>query len=97
MRDGIPVHLVIASPTTIGKPLIPSDGSITSPVATIPDFGAGGRGDRRGSARQAELLPVPYYHLVFTLPAAITRIPYQNKAQVYGILFVGHFRGFGIN
>jgi predicted Zn-ribbon and HTH transcriptional regulator len=39
------------------------------------------------AARQAELLPVPYYHVVFTLPAAIARIAYQNKAQVYGILF----------
>jgi len=39
------------------------------------------------AARQAELLPVPYYHVVFTLPAAIARIAYQNKAAVYGILF----------
>lgn len=39
------------------------------------------------AARQAELLPVPYYHLVFTLPAAIADIAYQNKAVVYGILF----------
>jgi len=39
------------------------------------------------AARQAELLPVPYYHVVFTLPAAIARIAYQNKARVYGILF----------
>jgi len=39
------------------------------------------------AARQAELLPVPYFHVVFTLPAEIARIAYQNKAQVYGILF----------
>ena len=39
------------------------------------------------AARQAELLPVPYYHVVFTLPAAIARIAYQNKAVVYAILF----------
>jgi hypothetical protein len=39
------------------------------------------------AARQAELLPVPYYHVVFTLPAEIARIAYQNKAHVYGILF----------
>jgi hypothetical protein len=38
-------------------------------------------------ARQAELLPVPYYHVVFTLPAAIGAIAYQNKAKVYGLLF----------
>jgi hypothetical protein len=39
------------------------------------------------AARQAELLPVPYYHLVFTLPAAIGTIAYQNKAAVYDLLF----------
>ena len=39
------------------------------------------------SERQAELLPVPYYHLVFTLPAPIADIAYQNKAVIYGILF----------
>jgi hypothetical protein len=36
--------------------------------------------------RQAELLPVEYYHVVFTLPAAIADIAYQNKAVVYGLL-----------
>src|SRR6266850_3817702 len=39
------------------------------------------------SERQAELLPVPYYHLVFTLPAAIADIAYYNKAVIYDILF----------
>jgi len=39
------------------------------------------------AARQAELLPVPYYHVVFTLPAALGAIAYQNKAKVYGLLF----------
>src|SRR5258705_1892687 len=37
--------------------------------------------------REAELLPVPYYHVVFTLPAQIADIAYQNKAAIYGILF----------
>jgi hypothetical protein len=37
--------------------------------------------------REAELLPVPYDHVVFTLPAAIGDIAYQNKAVVYDILF----------
>ena len=37
--------------------------------------------------RQADLLPVPYYHMVFTLPAPIADIAYQNKAVVYDILF----------
>ena len=38
-------------------------------------------------AREAELLPVPYFHLVFTLPSPIADIAYQNKAVVYDILF----------
>jgi hypothetical protein len=37
--------------------------------------------------REAELLPVPYYHVVFTLPAAIGAIAFQNKAAVYNLLF----------
>ncbi len=39
------------------------------------------------AARAAELLPVPYYHMVFTLPAPISDIAYQNKAIIYDILF----------
>jgi hypothetical protein len=38
-------------------------------------------------ARQADLLPVDYYHLVFTLPAPISDIALYNKSVVYGILF----------
>jgi Zn finger protein HypA/HybF involved in hydrogenase expression len=38
-------------------------------------------------ARQTELLPVDYYHVVFTLPAPIAAIAYYNKAVVYGLLF----------
>ena len=38
-------------------------------------------------ARQADLLPVEYYHLVFTLPATISDIAYYNKAVIYNILF----------
>jgi Putative transposase/Transposase zinc-binding domain len=37
--------------------------------------------------REAELLPVPYFHVVFTLPAAIGAIAYHNKAKLYGLLF----------
>jgi hypothetical protein len=36
--------------------------------------------------RQAELLPVPYFHVVFTLPGPIAEIAYQNKAVVYDLL-----------
>ncbi len=38
------------------------------------------------AARQAELLDVPYFHVVFTLPKPIADIAYQNKAVVYDIL-----------
>jgi hypothetical protein len=38
-------------------------------------------------ARQVDLLPVDYYHLVFTLPAPISDIAWYNKSVVYGILF----------
>ena len=37
--------------------------------------------------RQSELLDVPYYHVVFTVPEEIAAIAYQNKEVVYGILF----------
>ena len=37
--------------------------------------------------RQAELLPVEYFHVVFTVPEEIAAIAYQNKEVVYGILF----------
>src|SRR5881397_2409614 len=37
--------------------------------------------------REAELLPVPYFHVVFTLPAALRDIAYQNKAVIYDLLF----------
>ncbi|MEN8761527.1 MAG: IS91 family transposase [Thiogranum sp.] len=38
-------------------------------------------------ARRADLLPVEYYHVVFTLPAPVRDIAYYNKAVVYSILF----------
>jgi hypothetical protein len=37
--------------------------------------------------REAGLLPVPYFHVVFTLPAAIVDIAYQNKAAICDLLF----------
>lgn len=37
--------------------------------------------------REAELLPVPYFHVVYTLPGAIADIAYQNKAVIYDLLF----------
>jgi hypothetical protein len=38
-------------------------------------------------ARRAELLPVEYFHVVFTLPQAMAQIAFQNKRVVYGLLF----------
>ena len=37
--------------------------------------------------RETELLPVGYFHLVFTLPGPIANIAYQNKAAIYDLLF----------
>ena len=37
--------------------------------------------------RETELLPVPYYHMVFSLPAPISDLAYQNKEVIYDILF----------
>ena len=39
------------------------------------------------AARQADLLPVPYFHVVFTLPTEIGAIAFHNKAVVYDLLF----------
>ena len=36
-------------------------------------------------AREAELLPVQYFHQVFTIPAALADIAYQNKAVIYDL------------
>lgn len=38
-------------------------------------------------ARQTDLLPVEYYHVVFTLPTPISAIAYYNKTIIYGLLF----------
>ena len=37
--------------------------------------------------RKAELLPIPYYHVVFTLPPGIAELALQNKKAIYNILF----------
>jgi hypothetical protein len=39
------------------------------------------------AAREAELLPVQYFHQVFTLPEPVADIAYRNKAVIYGLLF----------
>ena len=60
----------------------------TTPAATgtVPSARACARADWLAE-RQAELLPVPYFHVVFTLPAPAADIAFQNKAVVYAILF----------
>ncbi|MCB9896585.1 MAG: IS91 family transposase [Planctomycetes bacterium] len=48
------------------------------------------QGSRRAAwveAQEARLLPVPYFHVVFTLPAQIAEIALQNKRELYGLLF----------
>lgn len=46
-----------------------------------------GAAQRWLDARQADLLPVEYFHVVFTLPAQVADIAYTNKALLYGLLF----------
>ena len=38
------------------------------------------------AARQSEVLPVPYFHVVFTLPPEAAEIAFQNKARIYALL-----------
>ena len=47
----------------------------------------GGARDQWLAARQADLLPLAYFHVVFTLPAEVAAMAYQNKALIYTILF----------
>ena len=62
--------------------------SPTTPAATGTARSARASAARRWlEARQADLLPVEYYHVVFTLPAPIADIAYHNKAVIYGLLF----------
>jgi hypothetical protein len=46
--------------------------------------------------RKAELLPVPYFHVVFTVPAPIAQIAFQNKVAVYNILFSAAHKALSI-
>jgi hypothetical protein len=55
------------------------------PQPALPQVPVEG-GPGLAEAREAELLPVPYFHVVFTLPAALGAVAYQNKARVYGLL-----------
>lgn len=46
-----------------------------------------GAAQRCLEARQSDLLPVEYFHVVFALPAPIADLAYQNKTLIYGLLF----------
>ena len=62
--------------------------SLTTPAATGTARSA--RAQRQSSgwpSARPSCLPVPYFHVVFTLPAAIADIAYQNKAVIYDLLF----------
>ena len=56
------------------------------PQSALPEM-PGAAAKQWLAEREAELLPVPYFHVVFTLPAAIADIAYQNKAVIYNLLF----------
>jgi hypothetical protein len=56
------------------------------PQSALPEVPAR-CGEEWLAAREADLLPVPYYRVVFTLPAAIADIAYQNKTVIYDLLF----------
>ena len=81
-------HSRIADNSCRNRPL-PSQGQAIRPKCqSLPSRKRGAR--RRGirlAAREADLLPVGYFHLVFTLPAEIAPIAYQNKPVVYDLLF----------
>ena len=47
----------------------------------------GGAAKRWLEERSRDLLPVEYYHVVFTLPAPISELAYQNKSVIYNLLF----------
>jgi hypothetical protein len=64
----------------------PSSPTIAAATGTAPKCqGAAAR--EWLAEREAELLPVPYFHVVYTLPAPIADIAYQNKAVIYDLLF----------
>jgi hypothetical protein len=68
--------------------IAPTRASPTTPAAIAIARSARGAAAKQWLAeRQADLLPVPYYHVVFTLPAPIADIAYQNKAAIYDLLF----------
>ena len=67
-------------------PIAGSSATHTTPARpTLPKCQGLARAD--WLARQAELLPVPYFHVVFTVPAPVADFAFHNKAAAYAILF----------
>ncbi len=65
-----------------------TSGSLTTPAAIgIAPSARRWREPSGSSGAQAELLPIPYFHLVFTLPQEIAALALQNKRLMYGMLF----------
>ena len=46
--------------------------------------------------REAELLPVPYFHVVYTLPSKLRDIAYHNKRVVYDLLMKASVAGLAV-
>jgi hypothetical protein len=65
--------------------IVAQHASLTTPNVTVPN--ARGWHGCSGSRIGKPMLPVPYFHVVFTLPAPVGEIAFQNKAAVYAILF----------
>ena len=65
----------------------PTPSSPTTAAATGAAQVPGHCGPPWLAEREADLLPVPYFHVVYTLPAQIADIAYQNKAVIYDLLF----------
>ena len=81
-RDrGLP-HGGARRPCRAAAAIAASSASPTTPAATgIARNARAWRAPSGWPTRQAELLPVPYFHVVFTLPAPVAEIAFQNKAR----------------
>ena len=65
---------------------LPQNFLLLMPQSPLPDVSREARARWLGE-RAAELLPVEYFHVVFTLPQLLAPLALQNQRLVYGILF----------
>src|SRR5271157_5867424 len=79
-----PRHWAVISISALAAAITPSR-STRAAIGTVPSA----RGTRAKwlAARSAELLPVPYFHIVFTLPHELCSLILQNKRLLYDLLF----------